>query len=1041
MKKYNACDFFITRIPLLPINNYFDVFSESSVTDIKNSLFSLFQESFLNETLAIASKDLFEAINKIDEIDHSKSSEQIISTLVKYYIRLTTRPTPFGLFSGVSVGKFGDESNIIVSQDFQHIKRARADMEWIYGVIKEIESNEDILNSLSVRFNDFTYINGNRLEKPNKTFLQLNADKEELSTSIRYTSQVKVVEKISENFIQFSDLVKYLSTQNQGVPFNRIETFIAQLLENEFLLSELRPPLINVDVLNYVVNILSCIKENEAISQYVSQLNSIAKSISEYNSTYIGNGIDIFKTTIQKMQDLYVAKNYLQVDMKSKMISNMLSYDLKKELEQFVSAMCKIAPSYRVPDEYAHYISLFVEQYGYGAEISVLELLDIDKGLGAPSYYLDNTINRTAPKRQKTRKELRLETLLERKLLSTLRENGKSFEINDDDINYITGDEIESDIYHPMDYLQSFELFLIAHPSNKESINNTDYCFTLAPVFASDGVGKSFGRFRDMLSDEEALLFYKEFEKQKKLLSEYVIAEIAELPEKGRTSNVSASISNYDYQIMLTTNYCEDKKSLSIRDLYIGVDPSNGQFYIRSKSLNKKIIVTMTSMLNPLSGSTAVRFLREVSSVRRFDITRCISSIINTSHEYYPRITYKRIIIKPETWVISKDILGLENNTKDIFIEKFDAFKKKWDIPRYVFLTEFDNRLLLDLENPLHVNEIFHILRKENALIKLAEMTCNYNDYASKDLNNRHYVTEVVVPFVLSTDNTTADEKEKDNLFFTTKSDIHLNCMKTDREKLIILPGKENWLFFKLYGCSKRQNELISVVYENFEKLINSNKAQKYFFIRYSDPEPHLRVRIQAAGNELFYVFEYLTDWLENIRKEGLISKAVIDTYQRETERYGGIELIEKAEEYFFHDSRTVMKIINKQRIEKLQINLNYIGISFIIMALSSFRLSMEDIEPFLSTIGNQNLLRKEFQNDRKMFISAVNNNNNWQEIRSSIDYPEVYDYLTALSIKLTDYADAVYESDENGLVTNSIRDIVIGVIHMFCNRLVGGTF
>ena len=1039
MIEYKACDFFVTRLPILPINTYFEIFAENTVPEMKSKLFNLFKETFLGETLAIASSDSYKALNRLERLDDSKSSEQMVSTLVKYFIRLSTRPTPYGLFSGVSVGNFGSKTNMVVSTTSKSTKRARVDMEWLYAVIRDIESNKNIRKLLNVKFNDYVYENGDRLEKPNKTILQINSDEKEISTTIRYTKQVKSVREMSKNFIRFSELLHNILKQAPGIPAEMAEKFLNQLLENEFLLSELRPPLINTDALSYAINVLDNIEQNPEVKKYLILLNSIKESIIKYNLGSIGNGLDDFNLIIEEMHELCESANYLQVDTRLKMDDNMLSYSLKNEIEEFVAAMLKITPEYNVSDDYAHYLNLFMEKYGNNMEVPVLELLDMDKGLGAPSYYTEGTIRRVAPRQQKGVKELRLEKLLERKLFIALKENKRILEINDQDIDYIAADDREDDFKNASYFLQSFELFLLMHPCNSNAKEGNIYNFTVAPVFASNGIGKAFGRFRDMFSKEETSCFEKEFKKQKESLSEYIIAEIAEVPELGRTSNVSVNISDYDYQIMLTTNSFDGKKTLSINDLYIGVDRSSGQFYIRSRSLNKKVIVTMTSMLNPLRESNAVRFLTEISSVYRFNITNTISNIVNVNYEYCPRITYKHIIIRPETWIISKDILNLKDNNNEAFIESFRNYQKQWSIPRYVLLTEFDNRLLLDLENALHLNVIYSIISKENArVIKLAEISCNFDEYAAKDTIGNHYITEVVIPFTLSTDNKDIEGKMQGNRFFLTRSDVKANCLKVNGERRVLLPCKENWLYFKLYGYSKRKNELIAVLYEQLEQLITDNKASNYFFIRYADPEPHLRVRVKSANNELANVFEILMALFEKARMSGLVSKVEIDTYERETGRYGGTELIEKAEEYFYFESRMVMKIISTQHKERSYYNFDYIGVSFIVMALNAFRLSFVKIEAFLSSVSNQNAFRKEFKEDRKMFINAVDIMNQWKEIRTLINYPEVYDNLMELSIKLTEYADAVYKIDKEGMLTNSIQDIASSIIHMFCNRLIG---
>lgn len=72
------------------------------------------------------------------------------------------------------------------------------------------------------------------------------------------------------------------------------------------------------------------------------------------------------------------------------------------------------------------------------------------------------------------------------------------------------------------------------------------------------------------------------------------------------------------------------------------------------------------------------------------------------------------------------------------------------------------------------------------------------------------------------------------------------------------------------------------------------------------------------------------------------------------------------------------------------------------------------------------------------MILHAVNYQDHWKEVRRLIDYPEVYDYLDALSISSMDYAQAVLQADRDGVLTNSIQNIARSIIHMFCNRLMG---
>lgn len=1038
--EYKACGFFVSRTPLLPIENYFYVFGKPNDNETREKLFALFREPALEEALAVASVASHQALTRVNYTDHTKAADQLLSTLIKYYIRVTTRPTPYGLFSGVSIGAFRTKSEVTVSNDAMYTKRARVDMEWLYAVIKQLESNLNIRKLLKVHFNDYVYVAGDRLEKPTTTFLQLNTTATELGISIKYTRQVQRVKEIAQTPIEFSDLLADLSVHNPAVSTEKIEAFLNQLFDNEYLLSELRPPIVNTDALEYVIAVLDRIADHQEVNEYLAQLKSIRSAISEYNSSSIGNGTELFEKTVRKMKTLYAAKDYLQVDMKVAMESNMLPDILKLELEEFVDAMIRITPEEQISDDYADYVDRFTEKYGSSAEIPVLELLDTDKGLGIPSYY-HGAVRRPIPKQSKSEKLQKLEKLLKRKLILALKEQSGIIELTDQDIDYIAGDRKTNAIHRWTDFLPSFELFLFVHPGNGPSPEKNKYCFTLAPAMASNQVGKSIGRFRDMFSEEEILCFQNQSAELQQMFPDYAIVEIAEIPQKGRTGNVFTNHSDCAYQLMLSTNSCDGKQKISIDDLYISVEPSVRQLHIKSKSLNKRVILVTTSMLNPTIGSSAVRFLKEVSAKHRFNVLDTISSITKSEYEYTPRITYKRIIIKPATWLISQDTLGLHNNTEDNFNQCLQNFREKWNVPRFVYLTQYDNRLLFDLDNPLHIHEIYRFVKNENSRsLQLMELTCNLSEYAAQDCSGRHYATEVVVPFSLSRPDSLleAENKGRKLEFFPTISDISSNAMEVESQKQILLPGNKNWLYFKLYGYMKRREEILSMLYEFLEAQVHREQIEKYFFIRYSDPEPHLRVRVQTGPDQLAHVFADWIGQLEQMRQKGLISQVVIDSYQRETERYGGTQLIQKAEDYFFSDSRAVMRILHKQHREKISINFEYIGVSLIVMTLFAFGLSMDMTAQFLNASNDRSRYRKEFQKDRMMILHAVNYQDHWKEVRRSIDYPEVYDYLDALSISSMDYAQAVLQADRDGVLTNSIQNIARSIIHMFCNRLMG---
>jgi thiopeptide-type bacteriocin biosynthesis protein len=90
-----------------------------------------------------------------------------------------------------------------------------------------------------------------------------------------------------------------------------------------------------------------------------------------------------------------------------------------------------------------------------------------------------------------------------------------------------------------------------------------------------------------------------------------------------------------------------------------------------------------------------------------------------------------------------------------------------------------------------------------------------------------------------------------------------------------------------------------------------AGEADGWFFIRYGDPEWHLRVRFHGDPAKLQSgVLSRLHAALDPLLADGRIWRVQLDTYEREIERYGGPEGIGLAERLFQVDSDAVLAIL-----------------------------------------------------------------------------------------------------------------------------------
>lgn len=125
-------------------------------------------------------------------------------------------------------------------------------------------------------------------------------------------------------------------------------------------------------------------------------------------------------------------------------------------------------------------------------------------------------------------------------------------------------------------------------------------------------------------------------------------------------------------------------------------------------------------------------------------------------------------------------------------------------------------------------------------------------------------------------------------------------------------PGSE-WVYFKIYcGVKIADNILSTYIYTVIKILLKSKTIDLWFFIRYSDPNNHLRLRFHLLNTADFSkVVNTLNKAISPMVSSNLIWNVSINTYKREFNRYG-LKTIPLVEKYFFYDSINILNLIQK---------------------------------------------------------------------------------------------------------------------------------
>ncbi|PGA90096.1 bacteriocin biosynthesis protein [Bacillus pseudomycoides] len=1024
---FEPLKFFMVRSPILPLNFYKTLFeckkSENvELEQMMGKLESAISDPFIQEAIFVSSSSLYNSIIDLKNISNEKRREQIIHAVNKYLIRMSTRPTPFGLFAGITYGTFHSSTSFAIEKPFSHKKQTRPDMSWLLALIHKLESDIFVLKQLKVQANSIILAKGDRINIPYSSrteVLDENLFNFE-SSSIRITPVVKLILELAKEPIKLNEIIFALQQKYPNVLEEKIHAVLLQLIEREYLVTELRPSLMIQSPFEFLLEKLGHVQGIEELKNDLNQLNQL---ITCYNQKNIGEGLNVIKKINQKMKKIITVKDNLQIDVRLEDKDIFLSKSVGEEVANVASVLWKFAYQYPQKKHLNTYRNEFLEKYGTYREVPLLELLDEEMGIGSPATYTFPPSNRSLIQDENGKITEYSEKLLSA-LLKAIKFNKMEIDLKQEGlVNEILEEEALNKIP------DSIEIYGSVVAESASEIDRGNFKFVTGLSAISDGAGKTFGRFLNILEEENFIRNYKTIYDIEKNDSEFLYAEIVFLPSAGKLANVSMSRNFREYEIVIGTQSSKNEKyTIPLSDIVVG--STNNNFYLKSKSIGKKLKIKTNHMLNISLAPNIYRFLVEISSYGTSDCMPFLWDSLNSS-PFLPRITVGKSVLSLARWNVNNEVLKLP---KEASFEKwkttFYAWAAEWKMPRWVYQAVSDNRILLDIYNPIHIKELYIQSRtlQENERITLIEQESNTLKRWEEDVEGSSYNIEYVFPLV---------KNKKINSLYSTLSIGKLPPISTNSECIKKFPGSD-WLFIKLYNDSTRDEELIyNHIHQFCTNLVGNGDIDNYFFMRYADPKKHIRLRLSgdfSKGNMLYT----LNQWFLSLNKIGLLLIAEISTYEREVERYGGPKLIGLAESLFYYDSLCVEDILRLINNDETSLSLEEISIISVIHYLECFNIHFEKQLELINNVTSYKNYTKEFREKRDKYLQIGNSFDNWKGLRDIKNESQILTILQMRKEAIQTFNNRMMEVEKQGELYNTREDILLSIIHLHLNRLLG---
>lgn len=711
---YQFFDDFVVRTPLFSYKTFVQKFNTNKVSNL--DLKEICDNSDFQEAIYLASPNLYDEISQWLYSKKQLSSSQhqkLKNTILKYYTRMSTRCTPFGLFSGVGLGKFIKETEKQKpSYNKLSLRDTKLDMHLLVSLTKTLEKNPYIKSKLLYFPNNSIYKIGKRIRYVEYEYKEGKRDyiissaplSEELSQILDVSKQGKTINTLVETLV------------SKEISQEEAKEFLEELIDNQVLGSELEPNVSGCDYFDTIISVLNKIEaknEVETLIKIKEKLNQLDLNIGNSSSLY-----SEIESLIKSFETDYEQKFLFQTDLYFKgefTISNHWKKEIKKGLI-FLNKINLLSKD--TPIE--HFKKAFYERFE-AQEMPLSYVLDTEVGIG----YLQNITSKgihsyledlRLPNPQKKQNfHIRLtpfQKMLNEQLQDALLENQFTISLNDDDFKDF--EEIWDDLPDTLSVMSE-----IISENNQEKL----YIESVGGSSAAN----LLGRFCSEKSDVQKLT--KEITKrERELKSDYILAEIIHLPE-ARIGNIIRRPSLREYEIpYLATSVLPEENQILVDDLYISL--KNNRIVLRSKRLNKEVKPLLTNAHNYHNNALPVyHFFCDLHSQDTRTGLYFNWGGLTQIYKFLPRIEYKNIIISKAQWILSeKDIASLEsmmNNEKE-FLLQIEIWRSRRQIPQWIQWVKSDNTLPMNLENYDMAKLFIQTLKSEKS-ITIEEFL--YNDH------------------------------------------------------------------------------------------------------------------------------------------------------------------------------------------------------------------------------------------------------------------------------------------------------------------------
>lgn len=651
------------------------------------------EDPIIRDAIYLASADFYDQFDRFIQSDQAESDgRSVLDTFIRYYLRMTTRCTPFGFFAGYCSGRIQNQTSILLSEASSYHPRVGIDMEYLGRLARHLSDLPEMREGVRYYPNTSLYKTG-----PHWKYIEETNEKQGEKT---YTIQKIEGDEVLNELIaftqpgkKFTDIVRFLT--KKGWEQEAVESFVSSLISALVLVNDLQVVISGKEYQDYLLS------ESLRMAPDHDLVRALKAIIDWCDEKKVPGGlVDERKGLLNIVSRLgipFQENRLVKAELEFAASDNTFDESLANQVLLGIRIRRALSDN-RPKDPLKKFREAFSRRFG-DREVSLMLALDSETGIGLdgselhyeqdPIPWLDDL---EMPKSKEQAGINKLPGMQDQVKWPT---NEKEWYVE------LDRQSIRALNVHEGEWPE--RLFAVVEVAGHEP-GEAPCVGILASENGSPVHLISRFAFRTPNGSDETHLFFNELiDEEMASHPQEILAEVIHLPED-RTGNILQHPHTYPFEIpFLAQSLLARKQQLLVDDLRLSL--KNDQWILRSDSLNQPVIPRLSNAHHFMAESNlpVYRFLCMLQHQHDPGYFSDAFTMHSRGELFQPGLRYKNLIIRYPLWKIQTESISSDTN--------------QFGLPEKSYLIDGDQEIMIDWSNHPVVEAVLDRYRKEAYLL------------------------------------------------------------------------------------------------------------------------------------------------------------------------------------------------------------------------------------------------------------------------------------------------------------------------------------